>query len=50
MEGISNHSPFFLEIKGASQKYASPFKMNLDWLKEDEFLALIQQHWKDFDP
>jgi hypothetical protein len=42
--------PIFLEVAGGSKKETSPFKFNLDWLKEESFLSLVKDTWVPFDP
>jgi len=37
-----NHSPIFLELKGATHKLACPFKMNSNWLKDEAFMEMVQ--------
>lgn len=40
--GDSDHFPVFLELKGASRKYGSPFKFNSSWLKDLTFKRLVK--------
>lgn len=48
-EGEYDHSPIYLELKGSDPKPTNPFKMKSSWLKEDNFLTLVKENWKEFD-
>ena len=41
-EGKLDHSPIILEIRGIGKKSPSPFKFNVEWLKEPSFVDLVQ--------
>lgn len=43
--GISDHSSIYLDIMNTNYKPNSPFKFNLIWLAEDEFLKLFMESW-----
>ena len=47
--GISNHVPSFLKIGQAKDKLLSPFKFKSHWLKDMEFLELVQNEWRHYD-
>jgi len=40
--GVLDHSHIILELKGNSPKLANPFKLNVEWLKDDSFLSLVK--------
>jgi len=44
--GISDHSPIFLEVSSNSPKLCSPFKVNVTWLRDDEFQRIIKEAWQ----
>lgn len=47
--GDSDHCPVLLEVDLAQGKLASPFKMNPEWLKEEDFVNKIKRVWEPFD-
>jgi hypothetical protein len=38
-----------LEVAGNTKKPSIPFKFNLAWLKEEEFISLVKKHWIPID-
>jgi hypothetical protein len=48
--GESDHFPIFLELTKGMKNPASPFKFNVEWLKEESFTELVKEHWIPFDP
>jgi hypothetical protein len=38
----SYHYPIFLEAAGNTKKPTSPFKFNSSWLKEEEFIKILE--------
>jgi hypothetical protein len=47
--GDSNHNPVMLEIALAQEKPANPFKLNPEWMKEEEFINKIKEVWVPYD-
>jgi hypothetical protein len=44
---ISNHAPIILQLGEDRSKATYPFKLNLAWLREETFDALVNEVWKD---
>ena len=43
--GDLDHFPIYMELKGASRKHDSPFKVNSSWLKDLSFNKLVREIW-----
>jgi hypothetical protein len=48
--GESDHHPIFLEVAGRSQKPVIPFKFNSTWIKDEDFISLVNHTWVPIDP
>lgn len=44
--GISHHSPIYLELVGATTKPQAPYKFNLTWLKDPDYLKMGTDYWE----
>jgi len=42
LRGDSYHNSIILEIAPSHEKRPNPFKMNLEWMKEEEFINNIK--------
>jgi hypothetical protein len=49
LRGDSYHNPVILEIAPAQEKPANPFKMNPEWMKEEDFINNIKEVWVPYD-
>jgi hypothetical protein len=47
--GESNYNLVILEVTPTHGKPPNPFKMNLEWMKDGEFVNTIKDSWKPFD-
>jgi hypothetical protein len=46
----SDQHPIFIDLDQNDQKLETLFKFNSRWLEEEEFMVLIKDTWKTFDP
>jgi hypothetical protein len=42
---ISNHMPVILHVENEIGKVSYPFKFNLVWLEDPEFVDLVSENW-----
>ena len=47
--GDLDHNPVVLEIRGRGNKTLSPFKFNIECLKDQAYLDLVKGLWTPFD-
>jgi hypothetical protein len=48
--GKSDHILIVLEIRGRGRRPPSPFKFNVDWVKDRYFKYLIHNSWTPYNP
>jgi hypothetical protein len=46
----SEHFPIVLELDKSDPNPRAPFKFNLGWASEEEFLDLVKVNWLWYDP
>ena len=47
-DGVSKHFLVVLELVLVGKKLLSPFKFNLEWLKEADLVKLVESKWLPF--
>lgn len=47
--GELDHNPIVLDLKGDIRKCPSSFKFNVGWLKDSNFIALVNSNWNHLD-
>jgi len=47
--GKFDHNPIILEVAPSQEKQTNPFKLNPQWLKEEDFVNKIKDVWKPYD-
>jgi hypothetical protein len=47
-EGDFDQNPMLLEVVPSHEKTPKPFKLNLEWLKDEDFLNKIKKVWNPF--
>lgn len=45
-----DHSTILLELTGRGQKPPSPFKFNVEWIKDESYVNLVKSLWISLDP
>jgi hypothetical protein len=44
---VSDHAPILLQLEIPPTLKAYPFKLNANWLQDDDYMALVHKVWKD---
>lgn len=48
--GVSDHIPIYMEIIGGRTKPKGPFKFSSTWLRDDSYIRMVTEFWKENPP